>query len=61
MIKSTDFAPLPESEWTDEEIANGGRVVCKRNDDDPKRLDFFIQLRAISYTVSFPSDEEKSP
>ncbi len=48
-IKSTDFGPLPESEWTDEEREAGQRRCCRVNPDDPTRLDVFIQFKPIQY------------
>jgi hypothetical protein len=44
------FYPLPESEWSVEDVATGNRVVCKRNEADPKRLDVFVQFhKPIEY------------
>jgi hypothetical protein len=53
-LKSTDFHPLPQSEWTDEELEVGCRTVARVNADDPKRLDIFVQYApAIELVVDF--------
>lgn len=44
-VKSTDFAPLPESEWDQPDLDRGYRVVAQRNNDDPTRLDCYVQFR----------------
>ena len=45
VVRSTDFHPLPESEWSPEELDAGHRTACKRNEDDPTRLDVFVQFK----------------
>lgn len=44
-VMSTDFHRLPESEWSAKDLEVGYRMVCKRNEDDLRLLDVFVQFK----------------
>lgn len=47
-VRSTDFAPLPESEWSEEDLDRGYRFVARRSPSDERRLDVYMQFRNLS-------------